>query len=105
MQRYGKDKQKPQALKTCGKCLVQKLLPTIFAGHRELFAGVTTAGVQHAAAVGRGHASAETVLVHTLATGGLKCSLHDIYFYIFRVRTAKVVILNETAKLFFDVND
>ena len=61
---------------------------------------MTTAGAENAAAVGRSHASAETVLVHTLAAGRLKCSFHDILFLYFRVRTAKVVISVEIAKYF-----
>ena len=59
-------------------------------------------GAQDAAAVGGGHTGAEAVLVHTLATGRLKCSLHNILVFIFRVfGTAKVIIPTENTKFIF----
>ena len=59
-------------------------LPAVFVGHGELLTGVTATGAKNAAAVGGSHAGTETVLVHTLAAGRLKCSLHNIlFFYIF----------------------
>ena len=58
-------------------------LPAVFVRYGELFAGVTTAGVQDAAAVGGSHAGAKAVLIHTLAAGGLKCSFHAISFLYF----------------------
>jgi hypothetical protein len=80
---------------------MQKLLPTIFVGNRELFAGVATAGAEYAAAVGRGHASAEAMLVHTLATGGLKCSLHDISFLYFSRKDCKGSNSKRNCKIIF----
>ena len=58
-------------------------LPAVLVGDGELLAAVTTAGGEHAAAVGGGHAGAEAVLVHALAVGGLKCSFHRIYLLYF----------------------
>ena len=63
--------------------VAKSVLPAVFVRYGELFAGVTTAGVQDAAAVGGSHAGAEAVLIHTLATGRLKCSFHDISFLYF----------------------
>ena len=58
-------------------------LPAVLVGDGELLAAVTTAGGEHAAAVGGSHAGAEAVLVHALAVGGLKCSFHRIYLLYF----------------------
>ncbi len=58
-------------------------LPAVLVGDGEFLAAVTTAGGEHAAAVGGGHAGAEAVLVHALAVGGLKCSFHRIYLLYF----------------------
>ena len=57
-------------------------LPAVLVGDGELLAAVTTAGGEHAAAVGGSHAGAEAVLVHALAVGGLKCSFHRIFLFI-----------------------
>jgi hypothetical protein len=83
-QRYNKNHKKPQAFGglrlTVYFC---RRLPAVFVGYAEFLAGVTTAGTKDAAAVGGSHAGTETVLVHTLAAGRLKCSLHDISFLYF----------------------
>ena len=59
------------------------VLPAVFVRYGELLTCVAATGAQYAAAVGGGHTGAEAVLVHTLATGRLKCSLHNILFFIF----------------------
>ena len=57
-------------------------LPAVLVGDGEFLAAVTTAGGEHAAAVGGGHAGAEAVLVHALAIGGLECSFHRMFLFI-----------------------
>ena len=65
-------------------------LPAVFVRYGELLTGVAATGAQYAAAVCGGHAGAEAVLVHALATGRLKCSLHNILvFYISRIWDCK----------------
>ena len=60
--------------------LLGRRLPAVLVGDAELLAGVATAGAENAAAVSAGHTGAETVLVHALALGGLKCPFHNISF-------------------------
>ena len=59
---------------------VAHFLPAIFVGDGEFFTGVTATGAKDATAVGAGHPSAETMLVHTLAAGRLECSFHIFLF-------------------------
>ena len=56
----------------------------------ELLAALGTARSQHAAAVLRGHALAETMLVHAAAIVGLKCSFHCFILCLVKFRAAKV---------------
>ena len=69
-------------------CAPEKL-PAILVGDGEFLAGVTTAGAQDATAVGRSHAGAEAVFVHTLAAGRLKRSFHSILFLYFSRKGCK----------------
>ena len=68
---------------------VAHFLPAVFVGDGEFFTGVTATGAKDATAVGAGHPSAETMLVHTLAAGRLECSFHDISILYFSRKDCK----------------
>ena len=54
----------------------RRLLSVVLVRDGQLLATLGTARSQHAAAVLRGHALAEAMLVHAAAIVGLKCSFH-----------------------------
>ena len=60
---------------------VDDLLAMAFVADGQLLATLGAAAGQHAAAVLRGHALAEAMLVHAAAIVGLKCSFHRFIAY------------------------
>ena len=61
---------------------VDDLLAMAFVADGQLLATLGAAAGQHAAAVLRGHALAEAMLVHAAAIVRLKCSFHRSIFFV-----------------------
>lgn len=59
------------------------LLAAEMVRHGKALAAFCATTGQHLAAVGGCHSFTETVLVHSLAVGGLKCSFHRDLFSLF----------------------
>ena len=90
----------------CGS--MNHLLSVVLIGNGEFLAALGAARSQHTTTVLGGHSLTETVLVHSPAIVGLKCSFHYYYVFIFIVFAkprpystfwgAKVLISFETTK-------